>query len=337
METQQQKVIVTHYSALLLLRYARLNNAKISYSKFNQESARTITNSEANELRNFIDTISPQHNQLDILISRRSQSCKISEIKCHVCSNKLPPMSFVSISTDDKMLQAKIFGKIIIASPMLIISQMSVKVPFFRLLQWSLELCGNYIITPNSEEGFVFTDSPITDPRSIKTYIKNLNNCRVGSARVKSLVAKYVTKNSASPAETNLYILLCGPRTHGFFGVKDLQLNHKIKISAKAKTVCGQQYIKPDLCNPKRKLAIEYDSKQFHTDEIQNQKDKRRISALVHDGWHVTTIVPYQLHNFNAFSNIATSLLKKNRQDPRIRSKAFEEKARRSFIVVHSR
>lgn len=96
------------------------------------------------------------------------------------------------------------------------------------------------------------------------------------------------------------------------------------------------QYIKPDLCNTKRKLAIEYDSKQYHTEEIQNQKDKQRGTSLMYDGWHIITIVPYQLNNYQAFCNIATLILKKNGQDPRIKSKSFEEKNRKSFIDIHS-
>lgn len=179
MEIQQQKMIITNYSALCLLRFARISNAKISYVKFNQKNARIITNSEATRLCEFINTISRQHDRLEILLSKRSQYRKIKNANCHICSHKLPPMSFMSIHVADKILQTKIFDSIVIASPILIICQTSSKVPFYRLMQWSLELCGNYVIDSNNENGFVQTGAPVTNPYTIKTYIKNLNNCRI--------------------------------------------------------------------------------------------------------------------------------------------------------------
>lgn len=39
-----------------------------------------------------------------------------------------------------------------------------------------------------------------------------------------------------------------------------------------------------DICCIKTKIAIEYDSRAFHSDAVQNRKDKLRIDALIHDG-----------------------------------------------------
>ena len=83
--------------------------------------------------------------------------------------------------------------------------------------------------------------------------------------------------------ESRLYLKLCGPRTKGFYQCSNLKMNRAVKISAKAQRIAGQQYIIPDISNASNKVAIEYDSSQFHEETEQGQRDKRRRDALVHD------------------------------------------------------
>ena len=90
--------------------------------------------------------------------------------------------------------------------------------------------------------------------------------------------------NSASPMESRLYVKLCGPKNMGMYGCKDLKFNCKIDISSEAKKIAGQNFIVPDISNKDKKVAIEYNSSQFHENTIQGQKDQRRRDALVHDG-----------------------------------------------------
>lgn len=98
------------------------------------------------------------------------------------------------------------------------------------------------------------------------------------------MVANLLSDFSASPQESRLYIILTLPRSYGGFGVKNLKFNCRIGLSKEAQTICGKKHIKPDLCNPKTKIAIEYDSDAYHSEISQNRTDKKRLDALMYDG-----------------------------------------------------
>lgn len=84
--------------------------------------------------------------------------------------------------------------------------------------------------------------------------------------------------------ESRLYYKLCGPRNMGLYGCKDLIMNCDVQLSAGAKTISGQEFVRPDILCYKSKVAIEYDSAQYHENVSQGQRDKRRRDALVYDG-----------------------------------------------------
>lgn len=147
----------------------------------------------------------------------------------------------------------------------------------------------------------------------------------------------YAIQNSASPAETNLYILLCGPRKLGFFQIRRLIFNKEIKLSYDAVKISGQNCVTPDLINLNKKIAIEYDSNAFHSNTFQDQKDKRRIMSLTHDGWRVFVVTAYQMNNYNSFYQVALDILKACGQDKRIKSKKFHKYNRKNFYALTRR
>ena len=98
--------------------------------------------------------------------------------------------------------------------------------------------------------------------------------------------------------------------------------------------IAGQDYIIPDISCKKKKVAIEYDSAQFHENTERGQRDKRRRDALVKDGWKVFTIVPQQINNAETFDIIAKQILKSLNQGYRIRIKDFEAKRNSAFTFL---
>lgn len=147
-----------------------------------------------------------------------------------------------------------------------------------------LELCGTYSIN-ELENTFCSNLEPITNITKIKSYIqsiRNLNEKFKGVKKINSII-NYLANNSASPMESRLYLKLCGPRHKGLYQCTKLKMNRPVRISKKAQRIAGQEYIIPDISNVKNKVAIEYDSSQFHEDSIQGQRDKRRRDALVND------------------------------------------------------
>lgn len=147
-----------------------------------------------------------------------------------------------------------------------------------------MELCGTYALDHNSDIGFCPNLKQALNVKYLQQKYLHLDGQRIGKSKIFKDLIKFINNNSASPAESKLYLLLCGPRKYGLFQCHKLSLNKKIHLSKKASIICGYSKLRPDLCCNNKKLAIEYDSKQFHENVERNQQDKTRSLALAHDG-----------------------------------------------------
>ena len=149
-----------------------------------------------------------------------------------------------------------------------------------------MEFCGTYAINKSNSNILVANIPPLTTPSRIRRYLSSLKNLNKNIRGINKAInaAKYLEANSASPKETSLYTMLCAPRHLGGYGLTGFKLNKSIKLSKKASNILGYSTIKPDLSNPKNKIALEYDSNTFHDNEGQNTKDKLRLDALHNDG-----------------------------------------------------
>lgn len=113
-----------------------------------------------------------------------------------------------------------------------------------------------------------------------------------------------VADGSASPMETVTRLLFFVPRSSGSYGI-DLRgrgtLAHNFKVAKPAfrGTPVGLlpdencYYI--DLAIPEAKLALEYDSNEFHAGVRSLNSDSARRNDLIDDGWTVLTITYDQL------------------------------------------
>lgn len=157
--------------------------------------------------------------------------------------------------------------------------------PYAKLALIALEMCGTYSINTNSNK-FVGDLKPITSPNKIIKFIDNYEklNPRFKGIRKLKDILKFIKGGSASPIESRLFIKLCGSRKEGFYDCRGLTMNEPIRLSYEAAKIAGQAIVIPDILSKKLKVAIEYNSSQFHESNEQGQKDRRRRDALVYDG-----------------------------------------------------
>ena len=111
-------------------------------------------------------------------------------------------------------------------------------------------------------------------------------------------------------------------------------MNKSVNISKEAQRIAGQSIIIPDIFNEKKKVAIEYNSSQFHDNFEQGQKDQRRRDALVYDGWKVHSIVSQHLYDRVTFNLLAREILHELGQNSRFRGKHFEDKNKAAFKLL---
>lgn len=262
----------------------------------------------------------------DIMLMQKLRSHNTKFVKYHWYNGNFPISSIYHLKDE-----------IFIVRPELMFCQLSTLFSMRELIDIAMELCGTYTITNDT----VFYSIPnVTTKEELYKYLIRLKYSYPNWKGIRNIESaiRIIANNSASPKESELYINLCLPRKFGGYGIgwkrgalkgglkgtkksvdfrspcsSTLQLNKRIKLSYGASKICGANYIRPDIIIPESKIAIEYDSDSFHDNSKQNIRDKRRIDALIHDGWKVYCIVPGQMSNSLVFNNSASQIKKQSK------------------------
>ena len=254
------KITLSHHTALWCIREIRENPKNTQLINIANQKLLTT------KLRN-----SPQMHIL--VLNQNDKHCNLS-FKFHLQTKPLPRNSI-----------NKITENISIVCPELMLIQLARTLPYEQLFLVALELCGTYTLC--TQNGNFASGIPaITTPEKLRDYLNkykrlNYNVCGIDKLNA---ICNLVEANSASPMESRLFIKLCGGRKYGLYECKNLKFNECVPLSSSARKIAGQDFVIPDLSSQKHKVAIEYNSAQFHEELIQGQKDHRRRDALVHDG-----------------------------------------------------
>jgi very-short-patch-repair endonuclease len=243
---------------------------------------------------------------IDILLSRsairqRTTTVKWSEsqqestpltiqrsqiIRQHTFSGKVPPGSLVRTESG-----------YLISSPEFCFLQMASSLSLIELIELGYELCGSYALPADNKKGQSPDDAyncqALTKAQKIETYLESFQGV-TGHAK-STRASRYVLNGSASPMETKLTMLLVLPHQLGGFGIPHPILNAKLNPIRVAKQAANRKYYSCDLFWPEHKLAVEYDSKLFHTGLQRIASDSQKRNALLALGIKVVTITSRQL------------------------------------------
>lgn len=316
-------IIISHNSAFNIYRsYRSKNNIKLSTCDIHLTNFCIKQNLK--EIKNFLNQWMPTDIALkDFMFTEKNSSHHTADISFHYFKGKLPNKSLL-----------KIRENIYVVCPELMFCQMASILSIEKLMLLGLEICGNYTVLPNPDSSLSTNIRPLTSTEKIQDYVLKFIKYNPGFKGCRKVldVIKFLKNNSASPLESRLYTILCFPRKYGGYGLKNAVLNKEISLSKHASKIVRQKIIKPDICVQKKKIAIEYDSDQFHDNSFQNRKDKLRLDALTYDGWKVFSFVTGQLNNIESLDKMAMMILKANGQSTRNRMKDFY--SRRNKLVL---
>lgn len=277
-----------------MLRYARSNDAKIERCKIITKCGQTPNIKELNKINAIIKSLDNQNYKLDIITPFKNSISNNRFANFHLLNKTLTGKDFLTIKVNDINLQKSLFDRIIITSPEVSLIQLTKNFPIHRIMLLAMEVCGtyalNFSLNRNSknillqDKGFISNIPPATTLKKLQDASSYFSGSRLGDAKKFKNILSWIAQGSASPAESKLFILLCGPRKLGCFQINKLDLNKEINLSNKSAMLCGFPKIRPDLSCKDKKIAIEYDSKLFHENVESNQQDKKRCLALEHDG-----------------------------------------------------
>lgn len=230
---------------------------------------------------------------------------------CHVLGKKDLWSAFVSFEPTTGLY---------CSNPELVFLQLAQILPVKALVVVGCELCGTYALTLDEGKGFA-NRSSLTTKAKLLAFLEEASGCR-GVAVAKKAVP-LIVENSASPMETYLVLRLTLPRRLGGFGLPQPIMNHKLKVSSVGD---GPQHYVCDLYWVRSKLAIEYDSTAFHTNEENVAYDSRRRVLLSELGVTVLSATRDQTLDEGKLTELARIAGKHLGVSVRCRSKKFLER-----------
>jgi very-short-patch-repair endonuclease len=197
-----------------------------------------------------------------------------------------------------------------VSSPEYCFLQMASTVSLLELIILGYELCGLYRLAPNPENGEIglISANPLTNTARLTDFLAKSEGMKGRKRALRAL--QHIADNSASPRETALTMLLCLPYKLGGFGFKLPELNYRIDISKTHRSTASKSHYYCDLFWPAPKLAVEYDSDQFHTESEQIASDAKRRNALESQGITVITVTRQQVNAVVEFNKVGALISK---------------------------
>ncbi|MEG0323604.1 MAG: hypothetical protein RR619_06365, partial [Raoultibacter sp.] len=268
-------------------------NRSLSRSKPSPESVPTRKHIDALDLAVLGISETPLHLAVG---STQSRGCS-QLVRCHVWQGPSSAKSFALIADD-----------LYASSAEACFLQLATALAPVELAQVGMEFCGSYALDAQDPNGFR-PQLPLTSARALERYLQKAEGIRgVKQARQ---ALRFIADNSASPMETIVTLLLCLPNIYGGYGLELPKLNQTIKMPDEVRATTGRKQCICDLFWPKAKLAVEYDSDQWHADTQQISSDSKRRTALELAGVTVVTITRGQVYDARAFDETARALAKR--------------------------
>lgn len=234
---------------------------------------------------------------LHVLVTQKSARRLSRDLETHLWSGTLPKGSVLDTQNG-----------FAVCSPELCFLQMSSLLTIHELIMLGFELCGRYDL----DCGELRMCEPLTTTVKLRAFAKK---SYMAKGRKKALRAlQYVADNSASPRETELAMKLCLPRLLGGHGIKRPVLNHRFEVGAQYKKITRKSFFVGDLCWPRYRLIVEYDSDAYHASENKIARDASRSTALEAMGFIVITITNKHITDASSMRETAHAIAKCTQQ-----------------------
>ena len=199
-------------------------------------------------------------------------------------------------------------------SPEYCLFQLAKKLPFARIVQLGLELCGGYSLAAHktgfkdpddAAKGFV-NRPPLTSKERLTSVLAR--TAGTFDQRRLASVLHYIENGSNSPRETILYLLLVLPYRYGGYGFPVPVLNPELTPVRIARKSASKKHFSCDLFWPEHKLDVEYDSTAYHEEEVDRTRDSAKRNSLHTMGITAISVTNNQLCNTVEFQKLAQQL-----------------------------
>ncbi|MCL1879164.1 MAG: hypothetical protein FWF71_00840 [Actinomycetia bacterium] len=305
------EIFISHFSAL---EYWRRHRKLPEKSADRRYMAKLPMRSPTIGPSAFKDLSLPTH----ILVGKPGARIVSKMVSSHVFSGELPIGCFMNVG-----------GRLLVSSPEFCFLQMASQLTLIEIIELGYELCGTYSLPfpgeQNVPERGYHDRKPLTSVNKLQGFIAVIPDAKWRHKAERAL--RYVLDGSASPMETKLAIFLTLPYKLGGYGFVFPELNKHVTLPKPARRYFNKNYYVCDLFWGDGKVAVEYDSDQFHTGSERIANDSERRNALSSIGVRVISVTRPQLYSAAGLEMIARTLAS-------YRNRRFHFE-RHSFMAAH--
>ena len=168
------------------------------------------------------------------------------------------------------------------------------------------EFAGTYRICTSSPQGKTrYHQRPLMTRASLDDVAHKVGTTAIEQRAHR--VASLMLERSASPMETALSLMLTLPVEFGGFGLPQPELNAAVDVSGVRGLLAHQDTVSPDELWRDARVAIEYDSAEFHEGSGPSQltKDALRSNVLTALGYRVFRVTPGVIQTVSDISLLA--------------------------------
>lgn len=180
---------------------------------------------------------------------------------------------------------------IAVCSPELLFIQAAKSCSALEATALGFELCGSY-------RG----NKPLTTPEELSSFADKAQG--VSGAKQARRYARHVLPNATSPEVTRLAMLVHLPRSLGGLGVSAPQLDARIPAPDEAARIIGSRHFAPDLFWPELNVAVEYDSREWHSAQTHAEHTRRKELAYSLAGVEVISLDQKQVRDLDLMRKI---------------------------------
>ncbi|MDO4503134.1 MAG: hypothetical protein Q4D06_08120 [Coriobacteriia bacterium] len=203
--------------------------------------------------------------------------------RSHVISSRIPNSLFFPASKS-----------VYVGIPELCMLQLAQRLPLEELLMAYYEFCGGYRLNFDGSFGYA-ERKPLTSRDRATRFARDAKGAPGAAAMTRAL--NYMAAGqAASPPESGIACFFSSPCRIGGAGFSGAELNYPIQTNQ------GIRY--GDVCWPKHKLVIEYDSNDSHTGADKINDDAIRRNQIMAVGWNVLTITSKQFFSLKRMTEL---------------------------------
>lgn len=261
-----------------------------------------------------------ENNSLEVMVFNRKNARYAMGCKCHVSLKQFSSSRFIELGDG-----------IYIVGVELCALQAATYLPFRELVEYYFELCGAYSLETGSSTSYTERFA-LTSTERLKQFFNSLTRCD-GLTLARKAV-QCVRDGCRSPMETAFVMMLTLPKTEGGLGIKGIETDYEVQVTAAAKNLTRRKKLFMDAYLKKSRTDVEYNG-FYHDAEEDRAVDEERKNALASMGYGIITVSRYSFMHASSFVRVMEAIQRKEGIRPSRLPKDFQvmQEDLRQFVL----